>query len=215
VIKTARQLIDDRREMKISACCLVAAIQFFTSNFSIAGDIPVTLATDSIAALPVRTPPSRLCSDDPGNRALVAPIDNDEMRTFRALMGISPIAISVRYKSSDWQNVNEIGDQVERILQARPRQPSPIINWSEGADFRHRTFFAVIQTTAQIEVRLEVSGYQVCGSDSKGRFWYFRNVPIDLWPLAKNGVLLFCPLFPRDQTTDAGDRMAEFLGDLT
>ena len=104
------------------------------------------------------------------------------MRTFRELMEISPIAISVRYQSADWKDVNEIGDQVERILQARPRQPSPMINWSEGADFRHRTFFAVMHTAERIEVRLEVSGYQVCGSDSKGQFWYFRNVPIDLWP---------------------------------
>jgi hypothetical protein len=182
MIKTARQLIDVRREMKISARCLLAALQLLTSYFSIAGDIPVTFATDSIAALQAETSPSRLCSDDPGNRTLVAPIHNVEMRTFRELMGISPIAISVRYKSSDWQNVNELGDQVERILQARPRQPSPMINWSEGADFRHRTFLAVVQTAEQIEVRLEVSGYQVCGSDSKGQFWYFRNVPIDLWP---------------------------------
>ncbi len=97
-------------------------------------------------------------------------------------MEISPIAVSVRYMSSDWKNVDEIGDQVESILQARPRQPSPMINWSEGADFRRRTFFAVIQTTERIEVRLEVSGYQVCAGDPKGRIWYFRNIPIDLWP---------------------------------
>jgi hypothetical protein len=114
--------------MKIGARCLLAAIQLLTSCFSIAGDIPVTLATDSIAALQAGTPPSRLCSHDAGNRTLVAPIRNDERRTFRELMEISPIAISVRYKSSDWQSVNEIGDQVERILQARPRQPSPMIN---------------------------------------------------------------------------------------
>lgn len=170
------------RSVEIGARCLLAAIQLLTSHFSIAGDIPVTLATDSIAALRAKTSPSRLCSDDPGNRALVAPIHNDEMRTFRELMGISPIAVSVRYQSADWKDINEIGDQVERILQARPRQPSPMINWSEGADFRHRTFFAVVQTAERIEVRLEVSGYQVCGSDSRGRFWYFRNVPIDLWP---------------------------------
>jgi len=176
------------RTVEISARCLLAAILLLASYLSIAGDIPVTLATDSIPALQARTPPSRLCSHDAGNRAVVAPIRNDERRTFRELMEISPIAISVRYKSSDWKNVNEIGDQVERILQARPRQPSPMINWSEGADCRHRTFFALVQTAERIEVRLEVSGYQVCGSDSRGRFWYFRNVPIDLWPLAKNGV---------------------------
>jgi len=167
-----------QRTVEIGARCLLTAIQLLTSNFSIAGDIPVTLST----ALQASTPPSRLCAHEADDRAPVAPIDNVEMRTFRELMSISPIAISVHYKSSDWRSVNEIGDQIERILQARPRQPSPMINWSEGADFRHRTFFAVLQTAERIEVRLEASGYQVCGSDSSGRFWYFRNVPIDLWP---------------------------------
>ena len=171
--------------MKIMASYLLIAIQLVTlvtSNFSIAGDIPVTLATDSIVALQAKTLPLRLCSHDSGKRALVAPIRNHEMQTFRELMEISPIAISVRYKSPDWNNMNEIDDQVQKILQARPRQLSSVINWSEAADFRHRTFFAVVQTAERIEVRLEVSGYQVCGSDSRGQFWYFRNVPIDLWP---------------------------------
>jgi hypothetical protein len=168
--------------MKIGPLCILAAMALLTSYFSIAGDIPVTLETDPVGLSRARTPPFRLCSHDPDDRALVAPVTNAEMRTFQELMGISPMALRVRYQSADWKNVDEIGDQVERILQARPRQPSPMINWSEGADFRHRTFFSVMQTAERIEVRLEVSGYQVCGSDSRGRFWYFRNVPIDLWP---------------------------------
>jgi hypothetical protein len=30
-------------------------------------------------------------------------------------------------------------------------------------------------------IRLAV-GYQVCVRDATGRYWYFRNVPGDLWP---------------------------------
>ena len=31
-------------------------------------------------------------------------------------------------------------------------------------------------------IRLAVAGYQVCVRDATGSYWYFRNVPGDLWP---------------------------------
>jgi hypothetical protein len=34
---------------------------------------------------------------------------------------------------------------------------------------------------------MDVAGYQVCVRDARGAYWYFRDVPIDVWPGSEVG----------------------------
>jgi hypothetical protein len=99
-------------------------------------------------------------------------MQNDDKRTVAELLGIVPRSIEILYSST-----HDVETRVREILAARPRFLSPFINWSEGADLRSEGFIVNLQTA-----RLEVAGYQVCVRDRKGGYWYFRNVPLDLWP---------------------------------
>jgi hypothetical protein len=54
--------------------------------------------------------------------------------------------------------------------------------WSEGANFRVGSFIGDVRTADGAALRMEVSGYQVCVRDAAGQAWFFRNVPIDVWP---------------------------------
>lgn len=124
--------------------------------------------------------PSRLCPEDL-RRALPAASRNRDRLPVRELLGIAPRSIVVHYRSADWEAPGDIGRHVREILEARPRSLSAFINWSEGADLRSQGFVVTVQTADGVSARLEVAGYQVCVRDSKGSYWYFRNVPGDLW----------------------------------
>jgi hypothetical protein len=121
-------------------------------------------------------PAAPLCADDP-RRSAGAEIRNDDKRTVAELLGIAPRSIDIQYSSTD-----QVEKRAREILEARPRFLSPFINWSEGADLRRQGFIVNLLTAEAASARLEVAGYQVCVRDGKGSYWYFRNVPLDLWP---------------------------------
>jgi hypothetical protein len=116
---------------------------------------------------------ARLCVDDP-RKSVATEIRNNDKRTVGELLGIAPGSITIDYRSPD---VADVENRVREILAARPRALSAFINWSEGADLRSQGFIVNVQAA-----RLEVAGYQVCVRDGNGNYWYFRNVPVDLWP---------------------------------
>ena len=115
-------------------------------------------------------PGRRLCADDP-RKSADTPVRNDEKRTVGELLGIAPRPIAVEYTTG-----NDVEKRLGEILAARPRSLSPFINWSEGADMNRHSFIAKVDTA-----RVEASGYLVCIRDARGNYWYFRNVPGDLW----------------------------------
>lgn len=121
-------------------------------------------------------PPRRLCAKDP-RTAAVSALANDERRTLGEMLGIGPAVARVEYRTAEWREMRDVESHVRELLAARPRELSPILNWAEGADFRRQAFIAALKDG----VRLEVAGYQVCLRDAKGGYWYFRNVPADLW----------------------------------
>lgn len=106
--------------------------------------------------VPVRAP--RLCADDPRN-STAREIRNDDKRTVAELLGIA-----------------DPDPRAHEILAARPRALSPFINWAEGI----QPGMQWIKTD-----RIDAAGYQVCVRDTKGGYWYFRNVPGDLWQTEK------------------------------
>jgi hypothetical protein len=55
------------------------------------------------------------------------------------------------------------------------------INLARRGDFRRHAFITTVQPPDGTSVQLEVAGYQVCVRDTGGRYWYFRNVPLDVW----------------------------------
>lgn len=125
--------------------------------------------------------PSRLCPDDP-RTSQRPPIENSAKRSLAEFLGIAPHSTVVHYRSGDWRSAAELESRVRELLKARPRFLSPHINWAEGANFRLHAFVATIQMSDGAAVRLEVAGYQVCVRDTRGDYWYFRHVPIDVWP---------------------------------
>ena len=126
--------------------------------------------------------PSRLCPDDP-RTSQRPPIENSAKRTLAEFLGIGPRSTVVHYRSEDWRSAAELESRASELLKARPRFLSPHINWAEGANLRVRAFVATIRTSDGAAARLEVAGYQVCVRDAKGDYWYFRHVPIDVWPV--------------------------------
>jgi len=121
--------------------------------------------------------PSRLCPDDP-RTAAGPPMGNAVQRTLRELLGVTPGPVVIQYRSADWSDPEAVAGRVRELLEARPRHLSPFIDWSEGADLRRQGFVTGIGSS----VRLAVAGYQVCVRDARGRYWYFRHVPGDVWP---------------------------------
>jgi hypothetical protein len=145
-----------------------------------ATEAPVSERPDPLVAERITRLPSRLCPEHPRPGSPDA-VRNSDRLPLRELLGIAPRSILVHYRSADWKAPGDIADQVREILEARPRSLSRFINWSEGADLRSRGFVASVQTADGASARLEVAGYQVCVRDIKGSYWYFRNVPLDLW----------------------------------
>jgi hypothetical protein len=129
----------------------------------------------------VERQPGRLCPDDSRGSA-DRPARNDEGRTVQELLGVAPGILVIQYRSPDWSGPEAVASVAGEILGARPRFLSPRVNWAEGADLRRHGFVARMDVPGGAAIRLAVAGYQVCVRDATGSYWYFRNVPGDLWP---------------------------------
>lgn len=112
------------------------------------------LVTAALAA------PARLCADDLRQGTELAPWSNEQKRTVSELLKLPPADDA----------------EAQKLLAARPRHLSPFVNWAEGVPPGARWIRAKAGAA-----RIEAAGYQVCIRDANGRFWYFRNVPGDLW----------------------------------
>jgi hypothetical protein len=136
---------------------------------------------DASVADQVERWPSRLCPDD-SRASADPPARNDERRTVQELLAVAPGPLVIQYRSPDWSGPEAVANLARAILGSRPRSLSPFVDWAEGADLRRRGFVARIGVPGGNAIRLAVAGYQVCVRDATGSYWYFRNVPGDLWP---------------------------------
>ena len=161
---------------------LLWASQLAYSTWVCAAALPITVEVDAEETQRMELRGKQFCPREGATASAQETRLNEERRTFRELLGINPIKVSIRYKSADWENSDEIEARLDEALQSRPRLLTPTIRWSEGANLRRRSFVAVIHTAEGTDVRMEVSGYQICGDDLRGLRWHFRNVAIDLWP---------------------------------
>jgi hypothetical protein len=125
--------------------------------------------------------PSVLCADDARKGARSA-IRNDERRTVGEILAIAPASLAIRYASADWYSAGDVARRIRDFLQARPRALSSSINWAERTDFARESFVANLYMPDGAMARLDAAGYQACLRDARGGYWYFRNVPADLWP---------------------------------
>jgi hypothetical protein len=151
------------------------------SALAIADGIPVTVGEEASALSPSEISHLGLCSSSSAENER-SPLQNPKGKQLKDLLEIAPVAMTVHYKSGDWQSAGEIARRAMEILNARPRNLWSRIAWSEAANFTQRSFVASIITAGGSKVRLEVSGYQVCAHDPEGRAWFFRAVAVDLWP---------------------------------
>jgi len=143
-------------------------------------DAPTMERPDPAIAERIKLRPSQLCAGDPRTASHTG-IRNDDKRTIREIFGIALHSIVIQYRSPEWNSPEDVAHHAREILEARPRFLSALINWSEGADLRRHAFVTMVQLPDGTSARLEVAGYQVCMRDTGGRYWYFRNLPLDLW----------------------------------
>ncbi len=143
-------------------------------------DAPTIEWPDPAIAERIKLRPSQLCASDARTSSHTG-IRNDDKRTLGEIFGIAPRSIVIQYRSPEWNSPEDVARHTREILEARPRFLSTHINWSEGADLRRHAFITTVQLRDGTSARLEVAGYQVCMRDTGGRYWYFRNVPIDVW----------------------------------
>ena len=112
-----------------------------------------------------------------------ATLQNDAKRTLAEIFDLQPGTAVVQSASPDWSSRREeLERRIGDVLHSRPRFLAPQIIWAEGADVRSDTFTTTLQRSDGAAARLSVSGYQVCLRDAKGEPWFFRKVPLDLWP---------------------------------
>jgi len=137
---------------------------------------------DPAIAERIRLRPSQLCAGDSRTSSRTS-IRNEDKRTLGEILGIALYSIVIQYRSPEWNSPEDVAHRAQEILEARPRFLSAHINWSEGADLRRHAFITMVQLSDGTSAQLEVAGYQVCLRDSGGRYWYFRNVPIDVWQM--------------------------------
>ena len=124
---------------------------------------------------------ARLCPADAGTGR--AALQNDTKRTVAEIFDLRPGVAGVEFASPDWSGRDdEVKQRVDQVLRSRPRFLAPQIIWAEGADLRRDTFTATLWHADGAAARLSVSGYQVCLRDANGEQWFFRAVPLDLWP---------------------------------
>ena len=143
-------------------------------------DAPTIERPDPAIAERIKSRPSQLCAGDPRTSSHTG-IRNDDKRTLGEIFGIALHSIVIQYRSPEWNSPEDVARSAQEILEARPRFLSARIHWSEGADLRRQAYITIIQLPDGSSVQLEVAGYQVCMRDTGGRYWYFRNVPIDVW----------------------------------
>jgi hypothetical protein len=124
---------------------------------------------------------ARLCPSDAG-AAGRAMLPNDAKRTLAEMFDLQPAAV-IESTSPDWAGrQEELERRIDEVLRSRPRFLAPQIIWAEGADLRNDTFTTTLRRSDGAAARLSVSGYQVCLRDAHGEPWFFRKVPLDLWP---------------------------------
>ncbi len=166
--------------MRFSAWLLCAAGSL-TCYPAISPAAPRVERPASVTEAQLSRQPSRLCPDDPRTPSR-AEIRNTDKRTLEEILGVTRYAIVIQYRSPDWNGPEDIARRIREILEARPRILSPFINWAEGADLGRHSFVATVQMPDGVTARMDVAGYQVCVRDTKDQHWYFRHVPIDVWP---------------------------------
>jgi len=135
---------------------------------------------DPAVAERIKLRPSQLCAGDPRTSSGTG-IRNDDKRTLGEILGIALHSIVIQYRSPEWTSPEDVARSAREILASRPRFLSTHINWSEGADLRRHAFIAIVQLPDGTSAQIELAGYQVCMRGAGGRYWYFRNVPIDVW----------------------------------
>ena len=135
---------------------------------------------DPAIAEQIKLRPSQLCAGAPRTSSHPG-IRNDDKRTLGEIFGIARNSIVIQYRSAEWNSPEDVAHRAREIIEARPRFLSAHIIWSEGADLRRHAFVTMVQLPDGTSARLEVAGYQVCMRDTGGRYWYFRNLPLDLW----------------------------------
>jgi hypothetical protein len=143
-------------------------------------DVLTVERPDPAIAERIKLRPSQLCAGDPRTSSRTG-IRNDDNRTLGEILGIALHSFVIRYRSPEWNSPQDVAHRAQKILEARPRFLSAHINWAEGADLRRHAFITMVQLPDGTSAQLEVAGYQVCMRDAGGRYWYFRNVPLDLW----------------------------------
>jgi hypothetical protein len=110
-------------------------------------------------------------------------LPNDAKRTLAEIFDLQPGAPVVESASPDWAGRREeLERRIDEVLRSRPRFLAPQIIWAEGADLRSDTFTTTLRRTDGAAAQLSVSGYQVCLREAHGEQWFFRKVPLDLWP---------------------------------
>ena len=125
---------------------------------------------------------TQLCPADTRS-AERAMVHNDAKRTLGEIFGLQSGAAVVEFASPDWSGRrDELGRRIDEVLGSRPRFLAPQIIWAEGADLRRDTFTTTLRRADGAATRLSVSGYQVCLREANGEQWFFRKVPLDLWP---------------------------------
>ena len=125
---------------------------------------------------------AQLCPAD-ASAAGRATLSNDAKRTLAEIFDLRLSAAVVEFASPDWSGRREdLERRVDEVLRSRPRFLAPQIIWAEGADLRRDTFTTTLRRADGAAARLSVSGYQVCLRDASGEHWFFRKVPLDLWP---------------------------------
>jgi hypothetical protein len=116
------------------------------STWVCAAVLPITVELDAAERQRVELRSKQFCPRGSATANSQETRLNEERKTFRELLGINAIQVSIRYKSADWENSDEIEGQLDHALQARPRLLTSTIHWSEGANLRRRSFVAVIHT---------------------------------------------------------------------
>jgi hypothetical protein len=125
---------------------------------------------------------TQLCPTDLRSAARAA-LYNDAKRTLAEIFDLQAGAAVIDFASADWTGRrDELRARIDEVLRARPRFLTPQIIWAEGADLRTDTFTTTLRRTDGAAARLGVAGYQVCLRDANGDQWFFRKVPLDLWP---------------------------------
>lgn len=122
----------------------------------------------------------RLCPQAPARGGMGQA--NDRRQSIGEFLGVDLLDIAVHQVGDSFPDFPSVQWHIRHVLAQRPREFSRYSPWAEPTPLAANGILGTLRYAHGRSGRLEIAGSHLCLQDLRGRVWWVRVGPIDVWP---------------------------------